>query len=179
MRLLSDSIEDFIKALMEDEQDQQQAIELRRNELAEHFQCAPSQINYVLATRFTPDHGYVIESRRGGGGYIRIMRLASTSREELLQSLYQRIGMSIRSADAMKIVDHLESEKVVAAEVASQADESRAFAAGGSAAADHEGRALRGNAAQHDPRFGQASPERLTRPGGQGGIPTSRLFPMY
>ena len=95
MRLLSDSIEDFIKALMEDEQDQQQAIELRRNELAEHFQCAPSQINYVLATRFTPDHGYVIESRRGGGGYIRIMRLASTSREELLQSLYQRIGMSI------------------------------------------------------------------------------------
>ena len=57
MRLLSDSIEDFIKALMEDEQDQQQAIELRRNELAEHFQCAPSQINYVLATRFTPDHG--------------------------------------------------------------------------------------------------------------------------
>ncbi len=113
MRLLSDSIEDFIKALMEDEQDQQQAIELRRNELAEHFQCAPSQINYVLATRFTPDHGYVIESRRGGGGYIRIMRLASTSREELLQSLYQRIGMSISSADAMKIVDHLESEKIV------------------------------------------------------------------
>ena len=69
MRLLSDSIEDFIKALMEDEQDQQQTIELRRNELAEHFQCAPSQINYVLATRFTPDHGYVIESRRGGGGW--------------------------------------------------------------------------------------------------------------
>ena len=104
MRLLSDSIEDFIKALMEDEQDQQQAIELRRNELAEHFQCAPSQINYVLATRFTPDHGYVIESRRGGGGYIRIMRLASTSREELLQSLYQRIGMSIVSSDEAKLM---------------------------------------------------------------------------
>lgn len=65
MRLLSDSIEDFIKTLMESEQNQQQEIELRRNELAEHFQCAPSQINYVLATRFTPDHGYVIESRRG------------------------------------------------------------------------------------------------------------------
>lgn len=93
MRLLSDSIEDFIKALMEDEQDQQQAIELRRNELPSISNGAPSQINYVLATRFTPDHGYVIESRRGGGGYIRIMRLASTSREELLQSLYQRIGM--------------------------------------------------------------------------------------
>ena len=52
------------------------------------------------------------------GGYIRIMRLASTSREELLQSLYQRIGMSISSADAMKIVDHLESEKIVSSDEA-------------------------------------------------------------
>lgn len=119
MRLLSDSIEDFIKALMEDEQDQQQAIELRRNELAEHFQCAPSQINYVLATRFTPDHGYVIESRRGGGGYILHMRLASTSRAEFASKRsISCIGMSISSADAMKIVDHLESEKVVSADEA-------------------------------------------------------------
>lgn len=110
MRLLSDSIEDFIKALMDEENMQ---IELRRNELAEHFQCAPSQINYVLATRFTPDHGYVIESRRGGGGYIRIVRLASTSREELLQALYQRIGTSISSADAAKIIEHLKAEKIV------------------------------------------------------------------
>ena len=84
MRLLSDTIESFIKTLMEDEST---AIALRRNELAEHFQCAPSQINYVLATRFTPDHGYIIESRRGGGGYIRIVRLKSSSREELLQSV--------------------------------------------------------------------------------------------
>ena len=99
MRLLSDSIEDFIKTLMESEQNQQQEIELRRNELA-------------------PDHGYVIESRRGGGGYIRIMRLASSSREELLQSMYQRIGMSISSADAMRIVDHLEAEKVVTSDEA-------------------------------------------------------------
>ena len=110
MRLLSDSIEDFIKTLMEDDT---REIELRRNELAEHFQCAPSQINYVLATRFTPDHGYVIESRRGGGGYIRIVRLASTSREELLQSLYQRIGMSISANDAARIIEHLKAEKIV------------------------------------------------------------------
>ena len=143
MRLLSDSIEDFIKTLMESEQNQQQEIELRRNELAEHFQCAPSQINYVLATRFTPDHGYVIESRRGGGGYIRIMRLASSSREELLQSMYQRIGMSISSADAMRIVDHLEAE-------------SSSFSAGCSASAVHEGRLVCRNTAQHDSCFGQA-----------------------
>ena len=110
MRLLSDTIEQFIKALMEDEN---REIELRRNELADHFQCAPSQINYVLATRFTPDHGYVIESRRGGGGYIRIVRLASTSREELLQTLYQRIGTAIRSNDAAKIIEHLKTEGIV------------------------------------------------------------------
>lgn len=110
MRLLSDTIESFIKALMEDENS---AIELRRNELAEHFQCAPSQINYVLATRFTPDHGYVIESRRGGGGYIRIVRLKSSSREELLQSIHQRIGVSISFQDAARIIDHLRSEDIV------------------------------------------------------------------
>lgn len=115
MRLLSDTIEQFIKTLMEDEN---REIELRRNELADHFQCAPSQINYVLATRFTPDHGYVIESRRGGGGYIRIVRLASTSREELLQTLYQRIGTSISSTDAAKIIDHLKNENIVTQEEA-------------------------------------------------------------
>ena len=116
MRLLSDSIEEFIKALMEDETHE---IELRRNELAEHFGCAPSQINYVLSTRFTPDHGYVIESRRGGGGYIRIVRMQTTSREALLQALYQRVGMSISASDAAKIVDHLKTEKIVTPEEAS------------------------------------------------------------
>lgn len=110
MKLLSDSIEEFIKALLEDDN---REIELRRNELAEHFGCAPSQINYVLATRFTPDHGYVIESRRGGGGYIRIVRMATTSREELLQSLYQRIGTSISASDAARIVEHLKNERIV------------------------------------------------------------------
>lgn len=119
MRLLSDSIEEFIKALMDDETHETHEIELRRNELAEHFQCAPSQINYVLATRFTPDHGYVIESRRGGGGYIRIVRMQTTSREALLQSLYQRVGVSISASDAAKIIEHLKREEIVTPEEAS------------------------------------------------------------
>ena len=67
----------------------------------------------MLATRFTPDHGYVIESRRGGGGYIRIVRLASTSREELLQNMYQRIGMSITTSEASKMIEHLKMEGIV------------------------------------------------------------------
>ena len=116
MMRLSDSIESFIKTLLSQDETE---VELKRNELAEYFGCAPSQINYVLATSFTPDHGYVIESRRGGGGYIRIVRLASTSREELLQSLYQRIGTSISGADAARIVEHLKMEKIVTPEEAS------------------------------------------------------------
>ncbi len=78
---LSDSIETFIKALMTEEEP---AVELKRNELAEYFGCAPSQINYVLATRFTVDNGYLIESRRGGGGYIRIVRVVQTLVEQQL-----------------------------------------------------------------------------------------------
>ena len=69
---LSDTIESFIKEMMRQEE---QGVELKRNELAEYFGCAPSQINYVLSTRFTPDAGYMVESRRGGGGYIRIVQV--------------------------------------------------------------------------------------------------------
>ncbi|MBR1711270.1 MAG: CtsR family transcriptional regulator [Clostridia bacterium] len=124
MRLLSDSIEEFIKSLLVDEEEvettqHQTEVELRRNELAEHFQCAPSQINYVLATRFTPEHGYLIESRRGGGGYIRIVRIGTTSREELLQSIYQRIGTSINSVEALKIIETLKTQGVVTEDEAS------------------------------------------------------------
>ena len=110
----SDLIEAYLKKILEESK----KIEIRRAEMANLFNCVPSQINYVINTRFTIQRGYAVESKRGGGGYIRIMRLASTSRAELLQTLYQRIGMSISSADAMKIVDHLESEKVVSADEA-------------------------------------------------------------
>ncbi|MBO5645957.1 MAG: CtsR family transcriptional regulator, partial [Clostridia bacterium] len=70
---ISDSIADFISELLRREGE----VELQRNLLADRFNCVPSQINYVISTRFTPEHGYVVESRRGGGGYIRITRLAN------------------------------------------------------------------------------------------------------
>ena len=63
---MSDVIEEFIKELFE----QTDSIEIQRNELAEQFNCVPSQINYVIATRFKPSQGYYVESRRGGGGHI-------------------------------------------------------------------------------------------------------------
>ncbi|MGI6160870.1 MAG: CtsR family transcriptional regulator [Christensenellales bacterium] len=71
MAKLSDIIEKFIKSMLADEE----AIELQRNDMAQYFGCAPSQINYVLTTRFSLERGYVIESRKGSGGYIRIIRL--------------------------------------------------------------------------------------------------------
>ena len=91
MAQLSDNIEHFIKELMCEEAQ----IDLRRNELAQHFGCAPSQINYVLATRFSVDHGYIIESRRGGGGYVRIVRMQERDEGNLLDALLSRVGNSV------------------------------------------------------------------------------------
>ena len=109
---LSDTIEQFIKTMLT--QDEQE-IELKRNELAQYFNCAPSQINYVLATRFTPAHGYIIESRRGGGGYIRIFRMEHDRGEQLIYLLHERIGDSISAIDAANLILQLHERGVVGA----------------------------------------------------------------
>ena len=71
---LSDVIEAFIKDMLESTH--KSKVEIKRNELANYFGCAPSQINYVLTTRFTMDRGYYVESRRGGGGFILVRRIS-------------------------------------------------------------------------------------------------------
>ena len=101
---LSDTIEKFIKNMLE--QDEQE-IELKRNELAEYFHCAPSQINYVLSTRFTPNHGYVIQSQRGGGGYIRIYRMKQNSETDLLQSILSQINDTLPAIESVQIISQL------------------------------------------------------------------------
>lgn len=68
--------------------------EIQRNELAQKIGCVPSQINYVISSRFTPEHGYIVESRRGGGGYIKITR-ASYDRNSLKMHLVNSIGTSL------------------------------------------------------------------------------------
>ncbi len=78
---MSDVIEEFIKELMKEEDD---FIEIKRNELAEHFNCVPSQINYVISTRFRPAQGYYVESRRGGGGHIRIKKISNNKNNYLM-----------------------------------------------------------------------------------------------
>ena len=112
---LSDTIESFIKAMLQEDQPE---VELKRNELAEYFHCAPSQINYVLATRFTPDHGYVTSSQRGGGGYIRIVRVRRAGGDHLGYLLRERIGDSLDAQAAQALCVQLAENKVVSPETA-------------------------------------------------------------
>ena len=107
---LSDSIEHFIKTLMSDESAE---VELKRNELAEYFGCAPSQINYVLATRFSPDHGYLTESRRGGGGYIRIVRVVESGSQRLMYLINERIGDTLTEEECLRLISQLREQKIV------------------------------------------------------------------
>ena len=113
---LSDSIEHFIKTMMSEESTE---VELKRNELAEYFGCAPSQINYVLATRFSPDHGYLTESRRGGGGYIRIVRVVESGSQRLMYLINERIGDSIGEEECMRLISQLKEQRIDTADEAS------------------------------------------------------------
>ena len=110
MSVLSDTIESFIKSLIGEYEGR---IDLQRNELAQHFNCAPSQINYVLATRFTPDRGYIIESRRGGGGYIRVVRLNIGESSQLLTLVTTRIGETISERDAADVIYRLVENDII------------------------------------------------------------------
>ena len=112
---LSDTIESFIKTLLNEESTE---VELKRNELAEYFKCAPSQINYVLATRFSPDHGYVTESRRGGGGYIRIVRVVESGSQRLMYLINERIGDSLEEEECLRLISQLKEQRIVTAEEA-------------------------------------------------------------
>jgi transcriptional regulator CtsR len=104
MSRISDIIEAFINELIDASTG---PIEIKRNEMATQFNCAPSQINYVLTTRFTSDRGYVIESRRGGGGCIKILRVNMDENDYLLKMLADRIGDSTNKENAFELVEIL------------------------------------------------------------------------
>jgi len=88
---ITDVIASFINEVLKDEDG---IAELQRAELASRFNCVPSQINYVISTRFSPEHGYIVESRRGGGGYIRIKRVAM-DHKMLVMHTVNAIGDSV------------------------------------------------------------------------------------
>ena len=95
-------IEDFIKESLKQNG---KTAELKRNVLAVQFNCVPSQINYVLATRFSPERGYIVESRRGGGGYIKISQISPSDGNYVMHCL-NIIGRSISYGDAKAFVSN-------------------------------------------------------------------------
>lgn len=98
---ISDIIENFIKEMLETDDS---AI-IQRNDLAEQFNCVPSQINYVISTRFTPVHGYYVESQRGGGGYIKIKKVNVTNSDYLMH-IVTSIGNTITAREVEIFVNN-------------------------------------------------------------------------
>lgn len=105
MARLSDVIEDFIKEMLQNTTESE--LQIQRNELATYFSCAPSQINYVLTTRFTVEKGYYIESKRGGGGCILIRKIECQCNRPLIDAINEKIGESITYDGAVQLIDGL------------------------------------------------------------------------
>lgn len=98
---ISDMIAGFISDMLEEEG----CAEMQRAELAQRFNCVPSQINYVISTRFSPEHGYIVESRRGGSGYIRITRVRAT-KKQLLMHTVNAVGDETDHRTAMALLSN-------------------------------------------------------------------------
>ena len=109
--LISDSIAAFIDEMLDDCGG---TLEIKRNDLAKRLGCVPSQINYVVASRFTPERGYIIESRRGGGGYIRIIRKIM-SEEDLLLKIFNSAKDGLSERDLEAFLDTLYSSDMITA----------------------------------------------------------------
>lgn len=106
---MSDIIEAYLKKVLT----QKEKVEIRRSEIAELFDCVPSQINYVINTRFTIQQGYLVESKRGGGGYIRIMKVQLLDESEILDRMIEIIGHSISERDAQSVVQKLYDDEII------------------------------------------------------------------
>lgn len=105
---LSDMLTEYIMDMLSESGN----AEIKRNELANHFGCVPSQINYVLTSRFTPEQGYIVESRRGGGGYIRITRI-NADKSQALMHIVNSIGNSLDRMSAEVMINNLLAVSIV------------------------------------------------------------------
>jgi len=113
MRNISELIEQYLKRILQ--QSPSGVIEIQRNDLADEFQCVPSQINYVISTRFTLEKGYIVESKRGGGGYIRIQKVELSTRGDILDHIFRTISDQIDQATAEGLVYQLEEGRQITA----------------------------------------------------------------
>ncbi len=114
MRISDLITQEILKMLSESEEN---TAEIQRNELASIFGCAPSQINYVLSSRFTPEHGYIIESRRGGGGYIKIRRVI-LKQSSALMHIINSIGDRIDALSTRIVLENCLETGLISHEVA-------------------------------------------------------------
>ena len=109
MASISDIIENFIIRTMGDDD----TVDISRNELASFFSCAPSQINYVLETRFTVDKGYIKESHRGGGGFIKITKIKFEDDDYIKSLVLESVGDELTEKRMVQILSRLIREEVI------------------------------------------------------------------
>lgn len=109
---ISDLVAEYISNLLDSDNG---TAEIQRNELAGEIGCVPSQINYVITSRFSPEHGYIVESRRGGGGYIRITRVGGTEKETVLH-IVNSIGDNIDNTSAEILLTNMLRRKMLSLE---------------------------------------------------------------
>ncbi|GAB1399372.1 CtsR family transcriptional regulator [Aminivibrio sp.] len=112
MASLTRVIEKYINNLFS-EVEEEQSVSLRRKELAEIFGCVPSQINYVLRSRFTPERGYLVESQRGGHGYIRILRICYDMPQDRINHIDELIGDTITDQEARRLLATLQEREMI------------------------------------------------------------------
>ncbi len=111
---ISDLVAQYIINMLEENDG---GAEIRRNELAETIGCVPSQISYVITSRFTPEQGYIVESRRGGGGYIKITRVQMDKRSAIMH-IINSIGDSVDSRKAASVIKELLTRNLISLQTA-------------------------------------------------------------
>lgn len=111
VRNISDVIEQYLKQVLTTSG--KEIVEIKRSEIADKFQCVPSQINYVINTRFTIERGYIVESKRGGGGYIRIIKVKSNDAAHLIDQILGIIDRRISQTAAEDLILRLVNEEVI------------------------------------------------------------------
>ncbi len=107
-KTVSDVIEEFIMSSLDDDD----FIELSRNDLAKFFSCVPSQINYVLNTRFTVNRGFVVESQRGGGGFIKIVRVQDNA-NNFLKNVLLMCEEPVTVLEAVQVISNMQDKKII------------------------------------------------------------------
>lgn len=113
MKNISDIIEQYLKQIID--LSENDVIEIKRSEIAYKFDCVPSQINYVINTRFTIERGFIVESKRGGGGYIRIIKVKIHDEIHMINQMLQLIKNSISQLSSENIIRRLVEEEMITA----------------------------------------------------------------